>query len=154
MANKKINPSGDDKIFKVKGDGTIERIGNADTQNNDRSALDKELLDIIEVNSYSKKLLAAYRARKIANKIAKEKYRKQNYKEYVEMLMVKHFPKELEKSQLGEKYYFWRWFTIIIAVIPYFFLIPSIIFLWTVVIPVYKKLKESYHPCSTVETVW
>jgi hypothetical protein len=144
MANK-INPDRDDKIFKVKGDGTIERIGNADTQNNERSALDTELLDIIEVNSYSKKLLAAYRARKIANKIAKKEYAKQNYKEYVEMLMVKHFTKELEKAQLGGKYLFWLWISIIFAVVSAGFGIPvSAMLIWKIVIPTYKKVKELY----------
>jgi hypothetical protein len=139
---KKFKPAEDENIFKVKGDGTIERIGNADLQNDNYSALDKELLDIIEINSYSKKLLAAYKARKIANKISRQKYGKPNYKEYVEMLMIKHFPKEYEKAQLGGKYLFWLWFIIIIAIISYFFLVPSIILLLTVVIPTYKKLKN------------
>jgi hypothetical protein len=96
---KKITISEEGEIFKVKGDGTIERIGNAALQPSAFSALDKEILDIIKVNSYSKKLLAAYKARKIANRICKAKYGKPNYKEYVEMLMVKHFPKELEKAR-------------------------------------------------------
>jgi hypothetical protein len=103
---KKIVISEDENIFKVKGDGTIERIGNADLQNNEISALDKEILDIIKINSYSKELLAAYKARKIVNRISREKYGKPNYKEYVEMLMVKHFPKELEKARFIGKLIF------------------------------------------------
>ncbi|GHV11020.1 hypothetical protein FACS1894162_6050 [Bacteroidia bacterium] len=76
------------------------------------SALDKEILNIIEVNSFSKNLLAAYKARKIANKISKKKYGKENYKEYVEMLMIKYFPQELEKAIKGAKYIQWRNFLI------------------------------------------
>jgi hypothetical protein len=138
----KLKPVEDENIFKVKGDGTIERIENAAFQNSERSVLDKELLEIIEVNSYSKNILAAYKARRIANRICKKKSGKPNYKEYVEMLMVRNFPQELEKARLGEKYLFWLWFIIIIAIIPHFFLVPSIILLLTVVIPTYKKIKE------------
>jgi hypothetical protein len=122
---KKIKPAEDENIFKVKGDGTIERIGNADLQNNEHSALDKEILDIIEVNSYSKNILAAYKGRKLANKICKEEYGKMNYREYVEMLMVKHFPKEHEKSELGAKY------MIMLCLSP--LLVFALIFLWAFV---------------------
>lgn len=108
-----------------------------------RSALDKEILDVIEVNSYSKKILAANNGRKLANKICKEKYGKPNYKEYVEMLMVKHFPKELEKAQQGRKYLFWLWFSIIFVIVSFGFGVPvSAIIIWKLVIPAYKKIKE------------
>jgi hypothetical protein len=108
---------------------------------NVRSALDKEILDIAEVNSFSKSILAAYKARKIANEISKEKYGKENYKEYVEMLMVKHFPKELEKARLGKKYLLWLWISVVLAV--FGFGIPvSAILIWKLVIPAYKELKK------------
>ncbi len=138
----KINPSNDGEIFKVKEDGTIVRTNEINSQGNN-IVLEKELLDIIEVNSYSKKLLAAHKARKIANKISKEKYGKQNYKEYVEMLMVKHFPKELEKAQLGGKYLFWLWFSIILTIASSGFGIPiSALLIWEIVVPTYKQIKE------------
>jgi hypothetical protein len=139
-----MNSVEDGNIFRVKSDGTIERIENAGLLNSERSALDKELLDIIEVNSYSKEILAACKARKIANKISKQKYGKQNYKEYVEMLMVKHFPKELEKARLGGKYLFWLWFSIILTLISFGFGIPiSAVLVWFLVIPAYKSIKKS-----------
>jgi len=112
-------------------------------QNNTLSALDKELLHIIEVNSYSKKILAAYRGRKLANKICKEKYGKTNYKEYVEMLMVKYFPNEHAKSELGKKYVLWIWISTILLLITFGFGLPiSALILWDFVIPTYKELKE------------
>ncbi|MDR3286765.1 MAG: hypothetical protein LBT27_04925 [Prevotellaceae bacterium] len=105
-----------------------------------QSELEKEILDIIEVNSFSKNILAAYKARRIANKLSKEKYRKANYKEYVEMLMVKYFPNELAKSKLGTKYARWKH-----LVISLFFLIPfSVPVLLLIVLPTRKKLKELY----------
>jgi predicted amidophosphoribosyltransferase len=90
-----------------------------------RSALDKEILDIIEINSFSKNLLAAYKARKIANKISQEKYGKKNYKEYVEMLMAKHFSKELEKAILGAKYARCR--NSLFFILPVVFIFPIIL---------------------------
>lgn len=137
---KNINPNEDNEIFKIKGDGTVVREDN--TVSN--SKLDKELLEIIEVNSYSKNILAAYKGRKLANKICKMQYGKANYKEYVEMLMIKHFPKEHTKSGLGRKYVRWLWVTIVIAIVPFFCLVPSALLLWLVVIPIYKKLKNLY----------
>jgi hypothetical protein len=137
---KNINPNEDNEIFKIKGDGTVVREDN--TVSN--SKLDKELLEIIEVNSYSKNILAAYKGRKLANKICKMQYGKANYKEYVEMLMIKHFPKEHTKSGLGRKYVRWFWVTIVIAIVPFFCLVPSALLLWLVVIPIYKKLKNLY----------
>jgi hypothetical protein len=137
--------------YKVKGDGTIVRIGNTNLQNNERSALDKELLDIIEVNSFSKELLAAYKGRMLANRICKKKYDKPNYKEYVEMLMVKYFPKELEKAQQGGKCLCWLYFSIGLAVITCGFGIPiSAIIIWKLVIPAYNKLKEMYKTQSNI----
>jgi ABC-type sugar transport system permease subunit len=136
---RKINPSEDNQIFKVRGDGTIVRED--EVKSKVQSTLDKELLDIIEVNSFSKNILAAYKARKIANKISKEKYGKKNYKEYVEMLMVKFFPKELDKARLGKKYRAWRNTTIWICLIVPF----SLTFLFIVVMPLRRKLKELYN---------
>lgn len=72
---------------------------------NKNFALEKEILDIVEVNSFSKNILAAYKVSKIANKVSKQQYGYSNYKEYVEMIMIKNFPIKLEKVLLGSKYY-------------------------------------------------
>jgi hypothetical protein len=114
------------------------------------SALDREILNIIEVNSFSKSIFAAYKAQKIANKISKENYGKENYKKYVEMLMVKHFPKELEKVRLGRKCLLWFWISIAFVMVSFWFGIlvliisfsVSALIIWKLVIPAYKKLKE------------
>jgi ABC-type sugar transport system permease subunit len=130
--------------------------------------LDKEILDIIEINSFSKKMLAAYKARKIANKLCLQDYGKANYKEYVEMLMHKHFPNEYKKSVAGAKIVQWLtlWFPIIIVALFFLglglgaflwynverdenvFFVSYIIcvvilglIVWKLFIPVYKKLK-------------
>jgi hypothetical protein len=126
--------SEEDKIFKIRGDGTVIRAD----ETSSHSELERELLEIVEVNSYSKKILAAYRGRKLANKICKKKYGKANYKEYVEMLMVKHFPKEHEKSELGAKYIVWRNFLIYCFPINIFFIWA----IWTILIPVRRNLKN------------
>ena len=126
-----VNPSNDGEIFKVKEDGTIVRTNEINPQGNN-TVLEKELLDIIEVNSYSKNILSAYKGRKLANKICKKKYGKPNYKEYVEMLYVKNFPKELEKAELGRKY-LWG--------LRLFFLIIPI---WKITIPTYKEFQNKY----------
>jgi hypothetical protein len=137
MKNKYQTPE-DNTIFKIKDDGTVVRIDSSS-----RAELNSELLEIIEVNSYSKKILAAYKGRKLANKICKKKYCNDNYKEYVEMLMVKNYPKEHTKSELGAKYVRWLWVTIIISVISCFFLIPVALLFWfIVVVPTSKKLKK------------
>jgi uncharacterized membrane protein YqjE len=153
--------------YRINEDGIIECIGNADLQNNEISALNEEILDIIKINSYSKELLAAYKARKIANRISREKYGKPNYKEYVEMLMVKHFPRELEKARLGAKYAIMLcllpllvfvlvllWIFIIWNIYGYYkVIIVSIIaaiicmallglFVWKLFIPTYHTIKE------------
>jgi len=102
--------------------------------------LEKEILDIIEVNSFSKNIFAAYNARGIANKISKGKYGQANYKEYVEMLMVKYYPQELVKAIKGAEYIKWRNFL--------FYSFPiNILFLWTIwtiIIPKRKELKKLY----------
>ena len=133
----------------------------------EQSKLEKEVLDIIEVNSYSKNILAAYNARKIANNVCKEQYGKANYKEYVEMLMLKYFPEEHEKSELGKQFIFWLYLTIsfvTVAVISWLwwvadnryysffykifclllYLIPSALLFWFVFFKTYKKLKALY----------
>jgi hypothetical protein len=99
-------------------------------------ALDKELLEIIEVNSYSKKILSAYKARKYATEICKKKYRKKNYKEYVEMLMVKYFPDEHKKSELGKRYVRWRNFLILCLPVLGWIILP--------ILPIRRKLKKMY----------
>lgn len=74
------------------------------------SDIDNAILDIVKQNSYSKRPLAAYEGRKYAERLCSKHFGKDknNYKEYVEMLMSIHYPKELEKAILGRRYLFWR----------------------------------------------
>ncbi len=130
------------EIFKVKGDGTIERLGRTKTKETKvpqdvNTPLAKEILEIIEVNSYSQKLLAAYRARKYANKVSKKKYGRKNYKEYVEMLMVKNYPKELEKAVVGKKYARCR--RSLFFIVPAVFVFPAVL-----MVKYRKQLKRLY----------
>ncbi|MDR3286764.1 MAG: hypothetical protein LBT27_04920 [Prevotellaceae bacterium] len=120
-------------------------------EENKNLALEKELLDIFAVNSYSKNIFAAFKARIYANKLCKAKYRKANYKEYVEMLMVKNYPQELEKARLGAKFLFWLCLSVILVIIPPYFIViilirilVSTILIWEIVVPVYQKLEKLY----------
>ncbi|MDR1182634.1 MAG: hypothetical protein LBL13_11710 [Bacteroidales bacterium] len=124
---------------------------------NEHNELEKELLDIFEVNSYSKNIFAAYKARILTNKICKEKYGKGNYKEYAEMLMLKHFPNEHKKARLGARYLYGLCFSVLFAIIfimcfysrnfklfgLFGILIPALL-IWKFVFPAYKQLKELY----------
>lgn len=86
--------------FMLMDDGTIVR--DADEK---MKSMNKEILDIVEVSSYSHKVLAAYRARNIAYEICKEQYGKLNYEDYVEGLMRQKCPIEYEKAEIGKKYW-------------------------------------------------
>ena len=91
----------------------------------DNPEIDNKILDIIRQNSYSRRILAAYEGRKYANQICKDHFgkTKKNYREYVEMLMAIHYPKELEKANLGKKYLSWLYFSIIPGIgTPFIFL--------------------------------
>ena len=72
--------------------------------------VDKRILDVIVQGSYSKRLLAAYEAQKCANQICRDRYgnEKPDPEGYVEMLMAKTYPMELEKANLGKEYVAWR----------------------------------------------
>jgi len=116
--------------------------------------LEKEILDIIEVNSYSKNILAAYKGKIVANKISKEKYGKKNYKEYVEMLMITKFPNEHKKMQLSKK------LLCLVIIIPIIYLLLWLFFgriislclwplissliIWKMILPTYENLKKMY----------
>lgn len=104
--------------------------------------IDNEILDIIKTNSYSKRILAAYEARKYANQICKKHFGKdkKNYKEYVEMLMAIHYPQELEKSNLGKRYISWI-ITSIVLLLCGLGLIVSPIIVWKILVPTYRQLK-------------
>lgn len=101
--------------------------------------IDERILAVIKENSYSKRPLAAYEARKYANKICKDTFgqSKKNYKEYVEMLMAIHYPKELEKAILGKKYFLWLRFSVFFSIVAI-----GIPFVFLKTIPLYKKLKS------------
>jgi hypothetical protein len=80
--------------------------------------MDKDILDTLNVSSYSHRILAAYQARELAYDICKSQYGKPNYKDYVEMLMRRDCPKEWEKAEVGRKY---RNATQCLIWMPYFF---------------------------------
>lgn len=104
--------------------------------------VDNKILDIIKQNSFSVRPLAAYEARKYANNICKESFgkNKKNYREYVEMLMVQHYPKELEKSNLGRQFTIWMYTSIALCVCGIGIIISPFI-IWKILIPTYKQLK-------------
>lgn len=104
--------------YAVSEDGTIVR----------NAYMDKEILETIEVSSYSHRVLAAYEARNLAYEVCKSHYEKANYKDYVEMLMRKNCPIEYEKAEIGEKY---RLLTRLLTYTPFFFMfyIPFMIML-------------------------
>lgn len=104
----------EDKDFIVIDDGTIVRDSNSN-----RSSMDKEILETLEVSSYSHKVLAAYKARNIAYRICKAKYGKSNYEDYVEMLMRLNCPIEWEKAEIGRKR---RITTRLLIFMPWFFM--------------------------------
>lgn len=106
--------------------------------------IDTRILEIIEQNSYSKRILAAYEARKYANSLCKNWFgkSKKNYKEYVEMLIVQHYPKELDKANLGRKYLFWLWLSIALCFIGGIGFVISPFIIWKIIIPTYRQLKS------------
>ena len=95
--------------YAVNEDGTIVR----------NAYMDKEILETIEVSSYSHRVLAAYEARNLAYEVCKSHYEKANYKDYVEMLMRKNCPIEYEKAEIGKKY---RLLTRLLTYTPFFFM--------------------------------
>lgn len=111
------------------------------TSNNE--VVDGKILDIIKQNSFSKRPLAAYEARKYANQICKKHFGKdkKNYKEYVEMLMAIHYPQELEKSNLGKRYISWLITSIVLLFFGGLGLIVSPIIIWKILVPIYRQLK-------------
>lgn len=105
--------------------------------------VDRKILEVIKENSYSRRILAAYEARKYANLIAKKSFgkEKKNYREYVEMLMKLHYPQELEKSILGKKYLIWVIITVVLSLSLFGIVLSVPIIIWFI-IPTYKKLKS------------
>ena len=81
--------------------------------------VDKRILEVIVQGSYSQRPLAAFKAQKAANKICREGSGKEkpDSARYVEMLMAKYYPKELEKASLGKDYVKWIVKTAIVFVI-------------------------------------
>lgn len=110
---------------------------------NDLKEVDKIILDVIKENSYSRKILAAYRGRRYANSIALKSFgeTKENYKEYVEMLMSIHYPNELEKSILGRRCLIWVIVAIVLGLTLFGLALTIPILIWLYVSP-YKKLKS------------
>lgn len=104
--------------------------------------IDGKILDIISQNSFSKRPLAAYEARKYANQICRKHFgkTKKNYREYVEMLIIKNYPKELEKSNLGKRYISWLYTSIILTICGIGFVISPFI-IWKILVPTYNQLK-------------
>lgn len=84
----------------LNGDGTMMNF----------TEVDKRILEVIVQGSYSKRPLAAYEAQKCANKICRDGYGdgKPDTEGYVEMLMAKSYPIELEKANLGKEYVAWK----------------------------------------------
>lgn len=113
-----MGESFDHMNYAVKDDGTIIRNTN----------MDKDILDTIEVSSYSHRVLASYEARNLAYEICKEQYGKANYKDYVEMLMRKNCPVEYEKAEIGKNY---KLMTRLLIYMPFFFIfiIPYMLYL-------------------------
>ena len=105
----------ENKGFVVNDDGTIAR----DTKSIMLS-MDKEILETLDVSSYSHKVLAAYKARNIAFEMCKAQYKKSNYEDYVEKLMRINCPIEWEKAEIGRKY---RITTRLLMFMPWFFMI-------------------------------
>lgn len=103
--------------------------------------IDSKILDIISQNSFSKRPMAAYEARKYANQICRKHFgkTKKNYREYVEMLIVKNYPKELEKSNLGKRYISWLYTSIIMTICGIGFVVSPFI-IWKILVPTYKQL--------------
>lgn len=104
--------------------------------------IDSKILDIILENSFSKRPLAAYEARKYANQICRKHFgkTKKNYREYVEMLIVKNYPKELEKSNLGKRYISWLYTSVVMTICGIGFVVSPFI-IWKILVPTYKQLK-------------
>lgn len=104
--------------------------------------IDSKILDIISQNSFSKRPLAAYEARRYANQLCRNHFgkSKKNYKEYVEMLIVKNYPKELEKSNLGGKYVLWLYVAIGLTICGIGFIVSPFI-IRKILIPTYTQLK-------------
>lgn len=106
------------KEYAVKDDGTIVRNAN----------MDKEILETLDVSSYSHRVLAAYEARNLAYDICKSQSGKENYKDYVEMLMRKNCPLEWDKEEIGKIY---KVLTRLLIYMPFFFMfiVPMMVYL-------------------------
>ena len=105
--------------FTIHTDGVIER----------GQEMEPILLNIIEVGSHKKNILAAYKAQRKCFKISK-KTRAVDYKEYIERLQLDHYPKEFEKSELGRRIVILIWVAAIGSIV---FLIPTVLCLIKIV---------------------
>ncbi len=124
----------ENKSFVVNADGTIARDAESI-----RMSMDKEILETLDVSSYSHKVLAAYNARNIAYEICKGQYKKSNYEDYVEKLMLINCPIEWEKAEIGRKY---RITTRLLMYMPWFFMF---------FVPILLSLKKKHKKlCKTV----
>ena len=124
----------ENKSFVVNADGTIARDAESI-----RMSMDKEILETLDVSSYSHKVLAAYKARNIAFEMCKAQYKKSNYEDYVEKLMLINCPIEWEKAEIGRKY---RITTRLLMYMPWFFMF---------FVPILLSLKKKHKKlCKTV----
>lgn len=81
--------------------------------NYDCNELKTRILNIIKVASYRDNFLAAYKARKLCYRICKEESDRPDYKEYVENIILNHFPNEFKKAQKGRCFVNWMWIGVV-----------------------------------------
>lgn len=94
--------------YAIEEDGTIKRP---------YIELDTAMLNIIRVGANKDDILAAYKARKKCYQLCKERAKRPDYKEYVEILQLDNFPNELKKADYGKQYVnFRRWLILCIIV--------------------------------------
>jgi len=107
----------DDKIFKVKGDGTIVRVDEPDNSGTKLNATDKALLTIIRIGANKQSILAARNAQKKCFKIYRKQTGRVDYKEHVQQLQLDYYPNEFKKSELGRKYKNQIWWFPLLAIV-------------------------------------
>ena len=124
--------------------------------NYDCNELKTRILNIIKVASYRDNFLAAYKARKLCYRICKEESDRPDYKEYVENIILNHFPNEFKKAQKGRCFVNWMWIGVVSLLPCVISLIASYVVLYGLL--VYGRSNIDFYPLllflGVISIIW
>ena len=69
--------------------------------------IDRGIIETLKISSYSRRVLAAYEAMRLAYDACESQYGKDNYKDYIKLLIKRDCPIEYEKAEVGRRYRRW-----------------------------------------------